>query len=130
MKQNVVSPYVYPGLNLKHVDMRILKKQVKYLKYSLTVDEILEIVSEECGIKVEDIVSKIRNKEVVNGRYIFCSIMKKYYGYPLKKIGNILGRDHTTIIHAIHTFRVRYVHESQYRDMTQRIYDRIGIQIN
>jgi hypothetical protein len=32
---------------------------------------------------VEDIVDKTRKTEVVNGRFIFCGIMKEYFGYSL-----------------------------------------------
>ena len=73
-------------------------------------------------------MAKTRKTEVVNGRFIFCGIMKEYFGYSLKKIGEFVGgRDHTTIIHSVEKYHDRYQNEEHYRVLVNNIYNKIGI---
>jgi len=48
-----------------------------------------------------DITGYSRIRPLVTIRHIFCFIAYGY-GYTLTDIGRFLGRDHTTIIHALH----------------------------
>ena len=101
-----LSPYVFPGLKLTQKERENIKNSQRSLRYKMSKEEILEIIAEECSIKVTDIASKTRKTEVVNGRFIFCGVMKEYFGYSLKKIGEFVGgRDHTTIIHSIKEYK-------------------------
>jgi chromosomal replication initiator protein len=123
-----LSPYVFPGLKLTQKEREGLKNSQRSLRYKISKDEILEIIAEECSIKVSDIASKTRKTEVVNGRFIFCGVMKEYFGYSLKKIGEFVGgRDHTTIIHSIKEYKNRYQNEEHYRHMVNNIYNKIGL---
>jgi chromosomal replication initiator protein len=123
-----LSPYVFPGLKLTQKEREGLKNSQRSLRYKMSKDEILEIIAEECSIKVSDIASKTRKTEVVNGRFIFCGVMKEYFGYSLKKIGEFVGgRDHTTIIHSIREYKNRYQNEEHYRYMVNNIYNKIGL---
>jgi chromosomal replication initiator protein len=123
-----VNPYVFPGLKLTQKERETLKNNQRSLRYKMSKEEILDIIAEECSIKVSDIATKSRKREIVNGRFIFCGIMKEYFGYSLKKIGEFVGgRDHTTIIHSIETYHDRYQTEEHYRDMVNNIYNKIGL---
>ena len=81
-----LSPYVFPGLKLTQKERENIKNSQRSLRYKMSKEEILEIIAEECSIKVTDIASKTRKTEVVNGRFIFCGVMKEYFGYSLKKL--------------------------------------------
>jgi chromosomal replication initiator protein len=123
-----LSPFVFPGLKLTQRERENIKNSQRLLRYKMTKEEILEIIAEECSIRVSDIPSKNRKTEVVNGRFIFCGVMKEYFGYSLKKIGEFVGgRDHTTIIHSIKTYKDRYQNEEHYRYMVNNIYNKIGL---
>ena len=123
-----LSPYVFPGLKLTQKEREGLKNSQRSLRYRISKDEILEIIAEECCIKVSDIADKTRKREVINGRFIFCGIMKEYFGYSLKKIGEFVGgRDHTTVIHSIEKYHDRYQTEEHYRMVVNNIYNKIGI---
>ena len=123
-----VNPYIFPGLKLTQKEREELKNSQRSLRHRLTKDEILEIVAEECSIRVSDIANRSRKTEIVNGRFIFCGIMKEYFGYSLKKIGEFVGgRDHTTVIHSIREYRNRYDNEENYRSLVDNIYNKIGI---
>jgi chromosomal replication initiator protein len=114
----MISPYVFPGIKNLHKT----SKDLRYKKNLETPRQILEIVSETCGITVEQILSRTRKSETVDARYIFCGIMKKYFNYPYKNIGDhVGGRDHTTIIHAVRTFENRCILEDGYSELVETI---------
>jgi len=127
-ENNTVSPYVYPGLIIGPATKSEIKKRARYHKLTLKKEEILEIISEECGVNVNDVMKKIRRTELVKVRHIYSAILRKYYGFSYPKIAEIMDKDHTTIIHSVDTFRNRYINEEDYRNLTNKIYDRIGIQ--
>jgi len=123
-----ISPYSFPGLRLSQREKESFKNSQRSLRFRISKDEILQIIAYECSVSVEEIVNKTRKKEVVNGRFIFCGIMKEYFGYSLKKIGEFVGgRDHTTIIHSVEKYKDRYENEEHYRFLVNNIYNKIGI---
>ena len=123
-----ISPYVYPGLKLDVDDKRLVKSTFKHLKYKISKEDLLTMVAEECGVTAPQIISRIREREIVNGRFMYCAIMNMSFGYTLKTIGKLTGgRDHTTILHAIETFKDRYRNEELFRDTVNRIYEKLGI---
>lgn len=127
-KTTCVNPYVFPGLKLTQRERENFKNNQRSLRYRISKDEILEIIAEECCIKVSDIADRTRKREVINGRFIFCGIMKEHFGYSLKKIGEFVGgRDHTTVIHSIEKYHDRYQTEEHYRMIVNNIYNKIGI---
>jgi chromosomal replication initiator protein len=127
-KTACVNPYVFPGLKLTQRERENFKNNQRSLRYRISKDEILEIIAEECCIKVSDIADRTRKREVINGRFIFCGIMKEHFGYSLKKIGEFVGgRDHTTVIHSIEKYHDRYQNEEHYRMIVNNVYEKIGI---
>ena len=126
-RKDIVSPYVFPGLTVGPATKNEIKKRARYHKLTLKKEEILEIISEECGVNVNDVMKKVRNSELVKVRHLYSAILRKYYGYSYPKIGEIMDKDHTTIIHSVDAFRNRYKNEEDYRNLTNKIYDRIGI---
>lgn len=86
------------------------------MKKILTLDEIFfDITNALCEVEIttkvglhyhkrklvpSDVTGYSRIRELVTIRHIFCFIAYGY-GYKLTGIGNYLGRDHTTIIHAL-----------------------------
>jgi chromosomal replication initiator protein len=125
LKKVSISPYSFPGLKLTIGDKRkILKDRTNRVR--LSKEDVLDIISNESGVGVNEIVSRSRKKEIVNARFIFCSIMKDHYNYSLVYIGELIGgRDHTSVIHAINQHRSRVKNEDAYRDLTSNIYQKI-----
>lgn len=70
-------------------------------KEALTSDSIIEAVCNFYKIQRSDLVSKKKNKEIVEPRQICAYLMTELLSIPLVTIGQSLGgRDHTTVIHA------------------------------
>jgi chromosomal replication initiator protein len=123
-----VSPYCFPGIKLSQKEKEEFRNSQRSLRYRMGKDEILQIVADVCTVTVSDIIDKTRKREVVNGRFIFCGIMKDYFGYSLKKIGEFVGnRDHTTIIHSVEKYHDRYQNEDHFRNSVNMIYNKMGI---
>lgn len=68
---------------------------------NLTVDKIIDVVCKYYNIKKSDLISKKKNKEIVDPRQICMYVITELLDVPLMTIGEVLGgRDHTTVIHA------------------------------
>jgi len=71
-------------------------------KRTITMQLILETVSEHFGISENDIISKKRNSEIVMPRQIVMYFGREMIDMPFQSIGAFLGkRDHSTVIHGI-----------------------------
>ena len=65
------------------------------------VEKILSVTANYYGISVEDIKSRKKNDTVANARHIAVYIIRTLTELPFKKIGDIVGRDHATIMSSI-----------------------------
>jgi chromosomal replication initiator protein len=100
----------------------------KIINVNLTKEEVLRVVAEECQISVESMSEKTRKQEVVEGRHMFCALVKYHMRLTLKNIGQSIGdRDHTTVIHALRTFNERMDNEDFYRERVMKIHERLGL---
>lgn len=68
---------------------------------NLTVDKIIDVVCKYYHVDKVDLISKKKNKEIVDPRQICMYVITELLDVPLMTIGDTLGgRDHTTVIHA------------------------------
>ena len=75
----------------------ISKKQGKHV----TIDSIQDVVSSYFNLRVEDLKSQRRTRNVAYPRHIAMYLSRKLTDMSLPKIGEEFGgRDHTTVIHA------------------------------
>ena len=67
---------------------------------SITPERILEIVSEQYSVSVEDLLSKKRSRDVALPRQIAMYLCRSLTQLSTTNIGQIIGgRDHTTVMH-------------------------------
>ena len=66
------------------------------------------------GITNDDILSATRVKHFVKAR-IFISYFLRSKGFSLKRIGELMKRDHSTIIHHIKTFEDEHKFDEKFR---------------
>ena len=80
----------------------ILGDSIKKEVNKITIDDIINAVSEFYKIPVDNLREKNRSKEVAHCRQVAMYIAKTQTNYSLKTIGlHFGGRDHSTVIHAI-----------------------------
>lgn len=78
-----------------------LKDLLIYKDRQLTVDNIQRLVAEYFSIKISDLVSKSRARNITRPRQLAMAFSKQYTNLSLPKIGaEFGGRDHTTVLHA------------------------------
>ena len=115
-KGKMISPYAFPGI--KH---HLLPKKFYVKKPVLSPEKLMELIANQTFTTISDIISVTRKSEVVVARHIFCGIMRKDYDYSLKFIGDMIKRDHTTIMNAVMQFDNRSSNEEFFGDLVNQI---------
>lgn len=86
-------------LNLNEIK-NILKNSAKPKK-TVSIKDIVKVVSEFYNIDEDSIYNKTRRKEVVRPRQVLMYILREDFSISFPSIGEKLGgRDHTTVIHS------------------------------
>ena len=65
------------------------------------VEKILTAVSKSYGVAIEDIKSKKKTENIANARHTAVYIIRNMTNLSLKEIGNIIGRDHSTVLSSL-----------------------------
>lgn len=65
--------------------------------------EVLQIVAETLGLDIDKVRSRKRDAPLTDARHIYCFIIMKLSSVTIsqKSAGEIIGRDHTTVINSI-----------------------------
>ena len=92
----VISPYVIPGIRI--VDMSFTANKCK---------EAIKCLTEHYKMREGSILARTRKNEIVYVRHLLIYFMRKELRGGLVEIGNCLGLDHSTAIHAIKQFSDR-----------------------
>ena len=104
----IIRLLAYASITKSDISLELVKRILKeYLKpdiSKISIDKIIERVSEYYKVPVNNIREKNRMKEVAHCRQVAMYISKKITNNSLKTIGLYFGgRDHSTVIHAIKT---------------------------
>lgn len=78
----------------------IINKTIQNVSKKVTDKQIIKTVSDFFNITPEDLLSHKRNKEIVEPRQIAIYLLREILDLSYPYIGEKLGRDHTTAIHA------------------------------
>ncbi len=70
-----------------------------------------------------NILSSSRDHEIVINRWLYYTLAKEYTHYSLREIGEIVGRNHATVIYGLKQFE----NERQWDKDLQTKYDRLSI---
>lgn len=122
-----IHPYVFPGI--KKEDLIESKfPHVGVLHPVVTCDDVIEIVATECGVTLEEIVSKKRSRKFAETRHILCKSLRDKCKMNVSRIGKMIGgRDHTTAIHSIRVYDDLYNTDENFRNVADRVNAKIGI---
>jgi chromosomal replication initiator protein len=63
--------------------------------------DILNTVTNYYGVSIEDIKGKCRKRKIVKPRQIIMFLLRTKARMVLSDIGEVMNRDHTTVIHSI-----------------------------
>ena len=77
-----------------------LKESASEKQEELQADDIINCVCNFYKVDKKDVTSKKKNKEFSEPRQICMYLITELMTLPLEKVGQTLGRDHTTVIYA------------------------------
>ena len=78
-----------------------LRDIVMYRESRLSIENIQQIVAEYFKVRVADLISKKRSRDITRPRQVAMAFVKELTNHSLPQIGDRFGgRDHTTVLHA------------------------------
>ncbi len=101
----------YASLTGREIDMDLVKEVLKKFfkqgeKPEVTVDEIMKTVAAKFNIRIADLKSQKKNKNLVIPRQIAMYLARKMTSHSFPDIGaKIGGKDHSTVIYATNKIR-------------------------
>ncbi len=79
----------------------IIEKSIQNFSRRVSDSQIIKSVAEFYNISVDDLVGQARKKEIVEPRQIAMYLLRDMLDMSYPYIGEKLGKDHTTAIHAV-----------------------------
>ena len=118
----------YASLTGRIIDMmlvqEVLKKITQNEKEKVTIEEIVKVVANRFAIKISDLKSQKKNKNLATARHIAMYLARKFTPASYPDIGEkIGGRDHSTVIYAYNKINKMLDHDENLRNTTQNIID-------
>ena len=66
-------------------------------------DLIFKAIRKEMKVSKEEIMSKKRDRKLVEARQMFCLLARKHTNESSVEIGNAINRDHATVLYSVST---------------------------
>ncbi|QLE79310.1 chromosomal replication initiator protein DnaA [Francisella sp. Scap27] len=84
------------------VAQQCLRDVIKIQEKKVKIDNIQKVVADFFRIRVKDLTSSQRSRNIARPRQIAMSLARELTSHSLPEIGNAFGgRDHTTVMHAV-----------------------------
>ncbi len=88
----------------RQISVAVVEEALAYLapaQGKLTLETILNSAVDFFGVSLAELTGRNRSAKIALPRQIVMYVMREELGASLPQIGQILGRDHTTVIHGI-----------------------------
>jgi chromosomal replication initiator protein len=96
----------YASLKHREIDMELVRDVLKHVirsnsKHEVSIDDIIKVVGAKLDVKISDIKSRKKNKNIVAARQICMYFARKLTNSSFPDIGDKIGnRDHSTVIYS------------------------------
>lgn len=74
------------------------------------------------NVTADDIFSDSRTKRIAEARHLLFTLLHSTSKVSLTKIGEAFGRDHTSVIHALHATRRRFDNDAKFRQIVETLF--------
>ena len=116
----------YAQFNKKAIDEKLayecLKDVISIQDKIIKVDNIQRVVADYYNIKITDLLSKQKSRDVARPRQMAMALTKEFTNHSLPEIGGFFGgRDHTTVLHAVRTIKKLIVNNVDIQDDYQNL---------
>lgn len=88
---------------------------------SVTIDKIIDSVSNAFGVTSSDIRSDKRQAEITQARQAAMYIIKEITDLTLKDIGGYFGKNHATVVHSVKQCREKMEENASYKSTVNNI---------
>lgn len=83
------------------------------------IDKTFHVIQKTANISKEQILSQTRTKELVFARMLISCIMR-LNGFTFAQIGELLNRNHSTIMHYLNNFDYYKKYDKEFCDFVER----------
>lgn len=121
----------YSSLTGREIDLELVKDVLyKLLKHSekqeVSIDEIIKIICGKLNVKISDVKSHNKNKNLVLARQIAMYMARKLTSYSFPDIGRKIGeRDHSTVIYSTNKISKSLEKDTKLKNLIQEIEDKL-----
>lgn len=118
MITDMVAPNIYKPSNwiVNNLDCK------RYIKKEHFTDRLIKKIKDETGVNVL-IQTKSQKREVCDMRQLFMVMMSIYTKISYKKIGVMVGKDHSTVSHANKQMKNLYDTDKEFKNIYDIIND-------
>lgn len=89
------------------------------------IEILFKLIEEKTGYTREQLGSPRGNRDQTHARRAFCAIARKLLNLTFKEIGNILNRDHSTIIYALARHKTEIDLYEDYQKVYKSLYQQL-----
>ena len=128
IKLNAYSGLMNQELTLDFAQ-NVIKDQLAEKQSNVTIDDIVKIVSKEMNIKLSDIKSKKRTKDVVSARRIAIYLTRNLTANSMPQIAVYFGmKDHTAVSHAMKKINEQIEENENFKVLLEELSNKISAQ--
>ena len=116
----------------KEIDHSLVREVVQErtggrLNNDISMEDIIQKVSNISSISEDEIVGKSRKSEISDARQVSMYLSREIIGTSLNNIGLFFGgRDHTTVIHAVNTITNKIESDTRIKNMLSMVKQELG----
>ncbi len=105
----------------------VIRDQLAEKQSNITIDNIVKIVSKEMNIKLSDIKSKKRTRDVVNARRIAIYLTRNLTANSMPQIAVYFGmKDHTAVSHAMKKINEQIEENENFKVLLEELSNKIS----
>jgi len=121
----------YSSLTQKPIDIDLTKQVLKQVlrkteKREIEIEDILKVVCSQCNIKISEIKSTKKNKNISEARQLSMFLAREMTNASFPEIGEkIGGRDHSTVIYSCRKMKENLEKDRKLNETMEQIKDKI-----
>jgi chromosomal replication initiator protein len=131
----IISLMAQASLTRKEIDIELAKSTLKSIvndqEKELSVENILDAVTNHFDVNIDTLKGKCRKKENVFPRQVAMFMLKELTNLPLKSIGyHFGGRDHSTVIHAVQSISEAMESDKSIEKTVKKLFNKFNVSPN
>jgi hypothetical protein len=84
-------------------------------------EALIAVVAREFGISRAELLGESRRATVVLPRFVLIALAHRVLGYALARIGRLIGRDHTAVLHGLRSIEARAAADPEFAARVQAL---------